>query len=231
MRRRLAAARIRFGRSRFARRYIAGSGLEIGALDAPFPVPRGVRVAYVDRWNRAELVARYAELDPAGILAVDRVDDGERLATVADRSQDFLIASHVLEHCEDPLGALSNWIRVVRPGGCVVLAVPDARFTFDRGRALTKIEHLKKDHYEGPAISRAGHFREWVEQVERAALELAESRARELEDRQTSIHFHVWDCAALEDLLTRFCAEFAPEATITEIRRNRSENLALLRRS
>lgn len=39
-------------------------------------------------------------------------------------SQDFLFASHVLEHIPDPLPALREWFRVVRVGGHMVVVVP-----------------------------------------------------------------------------------------------------------
>ena len=39
---------------------------------------------------------------------VDVVDDAQTLATFPDESVDFVIANHVLEHLEDPIGALEN---------------------------------------------------------------------------------------------------------------------------
>ncbi len=51
--------------------------------------------------------------------------DAQYLAGVPDGSYDFLHSSHCLEHMVDPMIALSNWVRVVRPGGYVVLAIPD----------------------------------------------------------------------------------------------------------
>jgi SAM-dependent methyltransferase len=44
---------------------------------------------------------------------------------VADASFDFVHSSHCLEHLDDPREALVNWLRVVRPGGYVVVLVPD----------------------------------------------------------------------------------------------------------
>ena len=46
------------------------------------------------------------------------MDDGERLATIADATQDFVIANHFLEHCQDPLGALGNMSACCDPGAC-----------------------------------------------------------------------------------------------------------------
>ncbi len=51
--------------------------------------------------------------------------DAQRLAGVAEGVYDFVHSSHSLEHMADPLEALRNWVRVVRPGGYVVVVVPD----------------------------------------------------------------------------------------------------------
>ena len=42
-----------------------------------------------------------------------------------DRSFDLVIASHVLEHLHDPVHALTEYARVLRPGGRVSLGVPN----------------------------------------------------------------------------------------------------------
>ena len=56
----------------------------------------------------------------------DRPDgDAQYLAGVADESYDFLHSSHCLEHMVTPAVALGNWVRVVRPGGHIVVTVPD----------------------------------------------------------------------------------------------------------
>ena len=39
-------------------------------------------------------------------------------------SFDVVIASHVLEHLEDARAALEDWMRVLRPGGLLIIGVP-----------------------------------------------------------------------------------------------------------
>jgi predicted SAM-dependent methyltransferase len=64
-----------------------------------------------------------------GITSVTAWDvdhgDAEYLATIADHSYDFLHASHCLEHLNNPYRALNNWQRVVKPGGYLIITVPD----------------------------------------------------------------------------------------------------------
>ena len=70
---------------------------------------------------------------------------GRRLAEVPDSSYDALLASHVLEHLANPLGALAEWQRVVRPGGHLLLVVPHRDGTFDHRRPPASLEHLHQD--------------------------------------------------------------------------------------
>jgi hypothetical protein len=65
-------------------------------------------VRYVDRKDVGELRREYPELADEELVDVDVVDDGETLGTVADSSQDFVVASHVLEHAQDARGTLES---------------------------------------------------------------------------------------------------------------------------
>lgn len=40
---------------------------------------------------------------------------------------DCVIARHILEHTVDPMEALRNWVKVVKHGGRIIIAVPDQR--------------------------------------------------------------------------------------------------------
>jgi len=172
---------------------LRGEGLEIGALNRPLPLPHGVRVRYVDRFTEEELRRHYPELDGQRLVPVHILDDGERLGTVADDSQDFVIANSFIEHCEDPIGSLGHMFRVLRPGGLLYLGVPDKRYTFDKDRPVTPLEHLLRDHREGPDWSRRAHYEEWVRIVKRISdPEKATREAERLVALRYSIHFHVW---------------------------------------
>lgn len=217
-------------RRRLAGRLLRGEGLEVGALHRPFPVPASARVRHVDRYTTAQLREEYPELAGEPFVAVDIVDDGETLRTVPDASQDFVIASHVLEHTQDPIGALTAWLRVLRPGGIVLLALPDRRTGIDERRAPTALEHLLADRADGGAGSRAQHYREWAELVDLPLGHVhpddVARHAASLERGQYSIHFHCW---TLEELLAQLPA-FALPAEVVAARPNRHEFLLALRR-
>src|SRR5438067_4726868 len=74
-----------------AEQFLAGDGLEIGALHHPLPVPPAARARYVDRLDIAGLRRQFPELAGEPLVPVNVIDDAERLATVSDESQDFVI--------------------------------------------------------------------------------------------------------------------------------------------
>ena len=215
-------------RREIAKRYLSGEGIEIGALHNPLEVPRGARVRYVDHLPVEELRQHYPELEGEQLVDVDIVDDGERLATVADDSQDFVIANHFLEHCEDALGALGNMIRVLRPGGILYLAVPDKRYTFDVDRPVTSTDHVLQDHREGPEGSRRAHYEEWARLVDKA--EEPEAHATALLERGYSIHFHAWTQAELIDLLRAAAGALELEFDVELMLKNEHEVIFVLRK-
>src|SRR2546427_5209973 len=189
-------------RRTIARSYLRGDGLEIGALHNPLKVPSAARVRYVDRMGVADLRREYPELSRKHLVDVDILDDGETLASIGDATQDFVIANHFIEHCENPIGAVRNMLRVLKEGGVLYLAIPDKRYTFDRDRPVTPIEHLMRDYQEGPAWSRRQHFEEWTRLVNRVRDE--KRVARETDDlmaKRAPIHFHVWTQADLIELI------------------------------
>jgi len=230
--------RVRYGnlaslvrrREDLARRWLTGRGIEVGALHKPLPVPTDVRVCYVDRMSTAELYAQYPELTGMPLVPVDRIDNGERLETFVDDSQSFIIGNHLLEHCEDPIGMVSAWMRVLKPGGIAYLAVPDKRFTFDSRRLPTDWFHLLADRRDGGIASRTAHYREWAEAVEGLTGEAAAIRAQSLVAARYSIHFHVWTTATLVAFFERCSHELELGFALRDRVRNGVETLVILQK-
>jgi predicted SAM-dependent methyltransferase len=189
-------------RKYFANHYLEGNGIEIGALHNPLPVPDTAKVKYVDRMTTADLKWQYPELASENLVEVDIVDNGEFLTTIRDSSQDFAIANHFLEHCQDPITSLVNILRVLKSGGVLYLAIPDRRFSFDSPRRVTSFEHLLKDYQEGPEWSKKEHFEDWVKLVEKVEDpdEIA-NLVNKMIEADYSIHFHVWQSFEFLDFL------------------------------
>jgi predicted SAM-dependent methyltransferase len=215
-------------RAAVARLYIHGEGLEIGPLCRPLSLPAGTRARYVDRLSTAQLRDTYPGLNP---VKVDIVEDAERLPTIPEASQDFIVANHFLEHCEDPIRALQTMASRIKPGGVLFIAVPDADLTFDRDRRSTAYAHLMKDYTGGPLQSRAEHYREWVSVVEGLEAVAAENRTRALLDTNYSVHFHVWRWLELVESLDRCIDEMKLALSFEMVMRYANEVICVLRKT
>jgi SAM-dependent methyltransferase len=149
-------------------RTLVGQVLEVGPGSSPFPVAPSARVTYIDRRVEGGRDANWPELkgqphgpDPHLDLNVD-VD---RLSPIEDASFDAVIASHVIEHLANPLRALQEFHRVLRPGGRLVLIVPDRTRTFDRVRQPTTLRHLLDEHARNVAEVSEEHIREFCQAI------------------------------------------------------------------
>lgn len=152
-----------FRESEMAHKYCQGRGLEIGgSAHNPF----GLDTLNVDLSDSMDTVFKQQEIQICGQgLPVDIVAPGDDIP-VPDESQDFVVSSHVLEHFPDPIGALVEWNRVVRPGGTIFMIVPHKERTFDREFDRTPLEHLINDyetHNKEPhPDASGGHDHVWI---------------------------------------------------------------------
>jgi SAM-dependent methyltransferase len=95
------AARPRRRRSGYFRTIFVGRGIDIGCgID---PVTRDC-----DTWE----------------LLHDQ-GNAELMLEIPDGTYDWVYSSHLLEHLENPFRALREWWRILRPGGKLILVVPD----------------------------------------------------------------------------------------------------------
>lgn len=212
----LSLRRPRIRRALVAHFHVKGRGLEIGAMATPTNLPVGSRVRYVDVQPPASY-RKQAEYAPYRLVEPVVIDDAERLSKFEDASQDFIVACHVLEHLENPIGALGSFFRVLKPGGKLILAIPDKRYTRDAGRMLTSFEHVLRDFEEGPEWSREEHYRETgrvIEQLDGEALE--EHVSTSLRTRRNT-HFHVWDFDNFAELLLRARSVIGVDYDIQEV--------------
>ena len=98
----------RLSDSRFVRKYFRGRGVDIGGKPDPL-------MLYMELFPLIESVKTWDLED----------GDAQKMAGVADGTYDFVFSSHCLEHVYDPLEALKNWIRVLKPGGYIIFAIPE----------------------------------------------------------------------------------------------------------
>ena len=217
-------------RREIASQYLKGEGIEVGPLNAPLEVPADVKVHYIDRMSVEELRKHYPELAGINLADVDIIADGETLSSIKDNSWDFVIANHMIEHCQNPIGALVNFLRVVKPEGIVYMGVPDKRHTFDRDRPLTSLDHLIRDYKEGPEWSRVAHYDEYVRLVDKFPEAQVAERMQHLLDIDYSIHFHVWTAETFPELLTYCQKNLSHGFEIELLHQNFGELIVILRK-
>ena len=201
-------------RKELSARFLRGAGLEIGALQRRLEVPADCSVTYVDRMPLTGLRAHYPELHDQPVQEPDLIDDGETLATVGNGTQDFVIANHFLEHCENPIQTIVNLTRVLKEGGIVYMAVPDKRFTFDIDRPITPYLVLAETYRQGRRRDREELYAEWAARVQHASPPDVSAVARKLLDEKYSIHFNVWALPDLLEFLARSKADFGLPFTL-----------------
>lgn len=182
-----------------------GNGLEIGALHEPMRLAAGCTVRYFDVVDRPTAQKLFPEIDSAALVPVDFVGniDADGLQQFAEGQFDFAICNHVLEHLANPIKAVRDLFRIVRPAGHVVLAIPDKDYTFDRPRALTSFDHVWDDFANDVSENSDEHYIDFL----RAAgphvfAEPAENLPGHLEwVRRRREHAHVWNSASFRQFL------------------------------
>ncbi len=88
-------------REGFFDRYIQGDGIDIGCGNDPI-------LLSCARWDKEQ-------------------GDATLMDGVPDNRFDWVYASHVLEHLHEPELALLNWLRILKPGGHLIVVVPSRR--------------------------------------------------------------------------------------------------------
>lgn len=223
----------RKGRGRFllSKRYLTGNGIEIGAFQQPLPLCNDINIKYVDRLTVEELRELYPETRNLKIVKPDIIDDGETLSQINDGDLDFIIANHVLEHCENPCGTIRNHLKKIRNDGILFYAIPDKRLTFDRKRPLTTFEHLIADDQLGPEISRKEHYYEFIKNTTNTTdPKMIDEQVRRLMDINYKIHFHVWDKQSLEYFFIELKTYLDGSFELIHIQQNGLEIISILRK-
>ena len=102
------AARRRKNDWRFENRWLVGRVLDVGC--GPDPMKK-------EDW------AKITEVVPYDVVFGNK--DGQYLPEIKDAEFDCVHSSHCLEHLKDARSALTNWLRVIKPGGYIVCTVPE----------------------------------------------------------------------------------------------------------
>ena len=132
--------------------FCAGYGLDIGPGGDPI-VPAAIRV---------DLHEPYSHV---GVLPVQLGGDAASLHWFKDGVLDYVYSSHVLEDFIDTESVLREWLRVLKPGGRLIIYCPDEQayrgFCKEQGypRNQCHVHETFSLAYVKNALTRIGHLK------------------------------------------------------------------------
>jgi SAM-dependent methyltransferase len=195
-----------------------GSGLEIGGPSRLFrasgAIPAYNWLRNLDNVNFAPETTWEHALSDGGAFQFDRrkpigrqwLREGTSLDGLANATYDCVLSSHCLEHTANPLTALCEWNRVTKPGGHLLVIIPNPTHTFDHRRPITSIDHLRADRSACIKENDDSHFDEIIKLHDLTLDPDAGNAASFLKRvwdnaRQRCVHHHVFDADLLHAAL------------------------------
>jgi SAM-dependent methyltransferase len=203
----------------YCEKFRFGKGLEIGGPSALFSLkgyfPVYLFAQQVDGVNYSNQTAWEGKITEGNSyhyhnkIGYQFIREATDLTGIPGESYDFVLSCHSLEHVANPLKAVTEWNRVLKPGGYIVLVLPDKRHTFDVNRPYTTIEHLLQDYQQDTGEEDSTHFDEILalhEKTKDDGLSSSQALAERLADNVTHryAHHHVFNFALIEEVLDYF---------------------------
>jgi len=158
------------------------------------------------------------------------IGEATKLSQIAPQRYDFVLSSNCLEHIANPLRAVEEWMRVLRPGGHMLLVLPRRESNFDHRRPVTAFSHLKDDFERGVDEHDLTHLDEILELHDYAmdppAGDREAMRRRSLANFENRcLHHHVFDQDLIEAMFRHFGLEPLMRTTTA------SDHIAVARKS
>jgi SAM-dependent methyltransferase len=187
-----------------------GCGLEIGGLSPIFQKKNILslypHIASLDNCNFSHMTIWEGDITKGLTYLYDTkrspgrqfILEATNLNGIQDDAYDFLLSSHVIEHTANPIKALKEWIRVVKPGGHLIVIVPHKDGIFDQNRPVTSLNHLIQDFENNISENDLTHLDEILAQHDLALdpeagthMQFTERSKNNFENR--CLHHHVFD--------------------------------------
>lgn len=185
-------------------------GLEIGGPSAMFTwkgkIPIYSIVGSLDvcnfsnttMWEGKISEGHHFQFHPKREAGFQYISEASDLSKIENEKYDFLLASHVLEHCANPIKALSEWKRVLKDNGMLLMILPHRDGTFDHNRKITSFEHLLDDFQRGTGEDDQTHAEEFISMIDLSMTGYGSDR-KTFEERTRNnfgfrgMHHHVFD--------------------------------------
>ena len=203
-----------FGYATMKARLQGKSGLEFGGPSSIFLanhlVPLYNIVSAIDTCNFAPQTiwsSKEERLRFGPSLRKQLIAEACDASLIASDCYDFVAASHVLEHVANPLRALQEWKRLVKPSGTILVLVPHKAGTFDHRRRFTTFDHIEKDFESNVPETDLTHLQEILE-LHDLELDPPAGSAEQFRDRCSrnlttrAMHHHVFSPEVLIEMFS-----------------------------
>ena len=132
--------------------------------------------------------------------------DGSSLEEIDNESYNLILSSHNIEHIANPIKALYEWKRVLKPDGYMLLIVPHKDRTFDHKRPLTTFEHIIEDYKKNTNESDNTHFDEIIDlhdlEMDQGVSTLEELKKRTINNFENRcVHHHTFNSPLVARML------------------------------
>lgn len=176
-----------------------GNGVEIGPGPKPQILP-GIftKVKYIEQSTPDQWCQLYGKdtkqpVDP-DLWKHYEVGNADNIS-VAHKSLDFIFSSHVIEHLANPLGHLSYWSTLLKPGGIVAVVIPDRSGCKDYVFEPSTIEELEEEFRIGRMEPTLAHYQRW------AKYRAPNTDPAEILKSGRSIHVHFYTPKSMYEIL------------------------------
>ncbi|RII29169.1 MAG: methyltransferase [Geobacter sp.] len=215
----MLAPNVRAKSFKFCRQFLKGkNGFEVGGPSSIFSsagmMPLYPIVARIDNCNFSHSTTWEGDLAeglnyhfdlhrPPGFQYIREATD---LKGIESDQYDFVLSSHNIEHLANPLCALREWQRIIKPDGLLILVVPHKEGTFDHRRPITPLMHIIDDYEKGRDETDLTHLKEVLDlhdlDRDTGSASYDEFRMRSFSNFENRcIHHHVFNTEAVIDLL------------------------------
>ena len=182
-----------------------GRGIEIGPFEHPATLPDQCTVEYCDVISTEEAKDLFPEVDHQNLVEIDHIIDLDQngLSKFENEKFDFVIINHVIEHLFNPVLAVLECIRVLRPRGHLVIAVPDKKYTFDQERPLTTYQSIQDRIKREPAHPIPEDYQEIITYIHKKLINAsAEAQKTALEGfLKRREHLNIWDSKTFNEFM------------------------------
>ena len=147
------------------------------------------------------------------------INDAVNISLVQNNHYDFCFSSHALEHIANPLKAINEWLRIIKPNGSIIIVVPEKSCCFDHKRNYSKFSTLLSQYEKNVGEDDLSTLEEILLKhdltMDPPAGDLHAFRQRSLNNfNNRCLHHYVYNDELLMDICNYFKCKFLYKKTI-----------------